>query len=221
MFWSTMHNVILHILVKIMCSFSQNSYRLQRVSVKMNGFNSKVICKNSSVTIWEILFNIAIPIIHHKLFSNGEFVITMGGGVCDNNLSLWTPTPTPGSVTTGNPCSPPPKATSARSTVSLSNIDFLWEWVIFVPKYYHPQWSAVVQCFQLCLSVCLFTMWPLPMMPLVHHRPHGSRWTSSNIFTLDPSDLFKMCKMYTAFRTVLANVQCYIAYPSYIPMYIA
>ena len=28
----------------------------------MNGFNSKVVCKNSSVTIWEILFNIAIPI---------------------------------------------------------------------------------------------------------------------------------------------------------------
>ena len=38
------------------------SYRLQRLSVKMNGFNSKVVCKNSSVTIWEILFNIAIPI---------------------------------------------------------------------------------------------------------------------------------------------------------------
>ena len=32
-------------------------------SVTMNGFNSKVVCKNSSVTIWEILFNIAIPII--------------------------------------------------------------------------------------------------------------------------------------------------------------
>ena len=34
----------------------------KRLSVKMNGFNSKVVCKNSSVTIWEILFNIAIPI---------------------------------------------------------------------------------------------------------------------------------------------------------------
>ena len=33
----------------------------------MNGSNSKVVFKNSSaVTIWEILFNIAIPIIHHK-----------------------------------------------------------------------------------------------------------------------------------------------------------
>ena len=32
----------------------------------MNGFNSKVVCKNLSVTIWEILFNIAILIIHHK-----------------------------------------------------------------------------------------------------------------------------------------------------------
>ena len=32
-------------------------------SVTMNGFNSKVVCKNSSVTIWEIIFNIAIPII--------------------------------------------------------------------------------------------------------------------------------------------------------------
>ena len=34
----------------------------KRLSVKMNGFNSKVVCKNSSVTIWEILFNITIPI---------------------------------------------------------------------------------------------------------------------------------------------------------------
>ena len=32
----------------------------------MNGFNSKFVCKNSSVTIWKILFNIAIPIIYHK-----------------------------------------------------------------------------------------------------------------------------------------------------------
>ena len=37
-----------------------HSYRLQRSSVKMNSFNSKVICKNSSVTIWQILFNITI-----------------------------------------------------------------------------------------------------------------------------------------------------------------
>ena len=43
----------------------------------MNGFNSKVVCKNSSVTIWEILFNIAIPIIHHKY--RGGLVITRGG----------------------------------------------------------------------------------------------------------------------------------------------
>ena len=42
----------------------------------MNGFNSKVVCKNSSVTIWEILFNIAIPIIHHKY--RGGLVITGG-----------------------------------------------------------------------------------------------------------------------------------------------
>ena len=28
----------------------------------MNGFNSKVVCKSSSITIWEILFNITIPI---------------------------------------------------------------------------------------------------------------------------------------------------------------
>ena len=39
----------------------------KRLSVKMNGFNSKVVCKNSSVTIWEILFNITIPI------TRGEF----------------------------------------------------------------------------------------------------------------------------------------------------
>ena len=43
----------------------------------MNGFNSKVVCKNSSVTIWEILFNIAIPIIHHKW--GGRFATTKGG----------------------------------------------------------------------------------------------------------------------------------------------
>ena len=40
-------------------------------------FSSKVICKNSSTTIWEILFNTAIPIVHHQLYSNGGFVITM------------------------------------------------------------------------------------------------------------------------------------------------
>ena len=43
----------------------------------MNGFNSKVIHKNSSVTIWEILFNITIPIIHHKY--RGGFATTGGG----------------------------------------------------------------------------------------------------------------------------------------------
>ena len=53
-----------------------NSYRLQRLSVKMSGFNSKVVCKNSSVTIWEILFNITIPIIHHKY--RGGLVIARG-----------------------------------------------------------------------------------------------------------------------------------------------
>ena len=41
---------------------TDHSYRLQRLSGKMNGFNSKVVSKNSSVTIWEILFNITIPI---------------------------------------------------------------------------------------------------------------------------------------------------------------
>ena len=45
----------------------------------MNGFNSKVVCKNSSITIWEILFNIAILIIHHKY--RGGLVITRGGFV--------------------------------------------------------------------------------------------------------------------------------------------
>ena len=34
----------------------------------MNGFNSKVVCKNSSVTIWEILFNVAI------LITRGGFI---------------------------------------------------------------------------------------------------------------------------------------------------
>ena len=66
---------------RLLCSYSLlqsyrllHSYRLQRLSVEMNGFNSKVTCKNSSVTIWDILFNIAIPIIHHKLYSKGGFV---------------------------------------------------------------------------------------------------------------------------------------------------
>ena len=44
----------------------------------MNGFNSKVVCKNPSVTIWEILVNIAILIIHHKLYLNGGFATTRG-----------------------------------------------------------------------------------------------------------------------------------------------
>ena len=67
-----------------------HSYRLQRFSVKMNGCNSKVICKNSSATVSKILFNIAILIIHYKLYSNGGFNI-MGLG-CESNLSLpWTP----------------------------------------------------------------------------------------------------------------------------------
>ena len=48
-------------------------------SVTMKGFNSKVVCKNSSVTISEILFNITIPIIHHKY--RGGLVITRGGFV--------------------------------------------------------------------------------------------------------------------------------------------
>ena len=73
-----------------------DSYSLLR-SVKMNGFNSTVICKNSSVTIWEILFNIAMPIIHQKLYSNegtgGGRVCHNNGIVCHNNLSLWTPPP--------------------------------------------------------------------------------------------------------------------------------
>ena len=62
------------------------SYTLQRLSVKMNGFNSKVVCKNSSVTIWEILFNITIPIIHHKY--RGGLVKTRGDFV-KRPLSLW------------------------------------------------------------------------------------------------------------------------------------
>ena len=53
------------------------NYRLLRLSVKINGFNSKVVCKNSSVTIWEILFNITIPIIHHKY--RGQLATTRGG----------------------------------------------------------------------------------------------------------------------------------------------
>ena len=52
----------------------------------MNGFNSKVVGKNSSVTIWEILFHITIPIIHHKY--SGGLVITRGGFV-KWPLSLW------------------------------------------------------------------------------------------------------------------------------------
>ena len=47
---------------------------------------SKVVCENSSVTIWEILFNIAIPIIHHKY--RGGLVITRGGFI-KRPLSLW------------------------------------------------------------------------------------------------------------------------------------
>ena len=43
----------------------------KRLSVKMNGFNSKVVCKNSSVTIWEILFNIAIPITRGGAYREG------------------------------------------------------------------------------------------------------------------------------------------------------
>ena len=62
----------------------------------MNGFNSKVVCKNSSVTIWEILFNIAIPIIHHKY--RGGLVITRGAFV-KRPLSLWyAPRDVPGGV---------------------------------------------------------------------------------------------------------------------------
>ena len=41
--------------------------------------NSKVVSKNLSVTIWEILFNIAIPIIHHKY--RGGLATTRGGFV--------------------------------------------------------------------------------------------------------------------------------------------
>ena len=50
----------------------------------MNGFNSKVVCKNLSVTIWEILFNIAIPIIHHK-YRGG---LATKGGVSYNGLGM-------------------------------------------------------------------------------------------------------------------------------------
>ena len=45
-----------------------------QVSVKMNGFSSKVICKfhksrlkSLSSTVWKILFNITISALHHKL----------------------------------------------------------------------------------------------------------------------------------------------------------
>ena len=66
----------------------------------MNGFNSKVVCKNVSVTICEILFNITILIIHHKY--RGRFATTVGGGGvvtttyhCEN--------PPPRSFTMGKP----------------------------------------------------------------------------------------------------------------------
>ena len=61
----------------------------------MNGFNNKVVYKNSSVTIWEILFNIAILIIHHKLYLNGGgggrgFATTRGenDGTCFTTLKF-------------------------------------------------------------------------------------------------------------------------------------
>ena len=67
----------------------------------MYGFIGKVICKNSSATIQEILFNIAIPIIYHKLYSNGEEGLSSQWGFCENTLWLWKKTS--GSLTIGNP----------------------------------------------------------------------------------------------------------------------
>ena len=64
---------------RLLCSYRLlHSYRLP------NGFNSKVVCKNSSVNIWEILFNITIPITHHKY--RGGFAKTRG--VSYNGLGM-------------------------------------------------------------------------------------------------------------------------------------
>ena len=79
---------------RLLCSYGLlHSYRL------LNGFNSKVVCKNSSVTIWEILFNITMPIIHHKLYSN-EGVCHKGGREGFHHFIVKTPL---GSVTMGKP----------------------------------------------------------------------------------------------------------------------
>ena len=56
-------------------------------------FTSKCnFCKKSSVAIWEILFNIAILMIHHKLYSNGGGFVT---------TTYRCETPPPGSLTMG------------------------------------------------------------------------------------------------------------------------
>ena len=66
----------------------------KRLSVKMNGFNSKVVCKNSSVTIWEILFNITIPITDRGGFHKTASVRPPGaypdGGVNENLTQVPT-----------------------------------------------------------------------------------------------------------------------------------
>ena len=63
----------------------------------MNGFNSKVVSKNSSVTIWKILFNITIPIIHHKW---GRGVSHNKGGLSQEPIVMISP---PGLIITGKP----------------------------------------------------------------------------------------------------------------------
>ena len=55
--------------------------------------------------IWEILFNITILIIHHKLYSNGGGVVTTMGRVVTTTYHCETP---PGLSQWGTHCGKPP-----------------------------------------------------------------------------------------------------------------
>ena len=75
------------------------SYRLQRSFVKMNGFNSKIVCKNSSVTIWEN------PIQYCNTNNPSQIIFKWGRGCHDNWGFVKKPIIVKplGSVTMGNP----------------------------------------------------------------------------------------------------------------------
>ena len=92
----------------------------------MNGFSSKVVCKNSSVTIWKILFNITIPIIHHKLGGWPQ----QGRDLSQQHIVMINP---PGLIITGKPLWYTPQAYCNGGLIKTLHQVAVAEWLAHPP----------------------------------------------------------------------------------------